>query len=33
MKQGFKDTVGGIAYICFKSFQITAYAHPGVSGV
>ena len=26
-------TVGGIAYICFKWFQITADAHPGVSWV
>ena len=27
-------TVGGIAHICFKQwFQITADAHPGVSGV
>ena len=26
-------TVGGIAYICFKWFHITADAHPGVSGV
>ena len=33
MKQGFKDTVGGIAYICFKWFQITADAHTGVSWV
>ena len=29
-----KCTVGGIALICFKQwFQITADAHPGVSGV
>ena len=28
-----ESTVGGIAYICFKWFQITADAHPGVSGV
>ena len=34
LKEGiFFDTVGGIAYICFKGFQITADAHPGVSGV
>ena len=26
-------TVGGIAHICFKWFQITADAHPGVSWV
>ena len=27
-------TVGGITHICFKQwFQITADAHPGVSGV
>ena len=26
-------TVGRIAYICFKWFQITADAHPGVSWV
>ena len=26
-------TVGGIAYICFKWFQITADAQPGVSWV
>ena len=29
----FTSTVGGIAYICFKRFQITADAHPGVSWV
>ena len=30
----YRATVGGIAYICFKQwFQITADAHPGVSGV
>ena len=30
-----QNTVGGIAYICFKWFQITADAHPcrGVMGV
>ena len=29
-----KITVGGIAHFCFKQwFQITADAHPGVSGV
>ena len=27
------STVGGITYICFKWFQITADAHPGVSWV
>ena len=26
-------TVGGIAHICFKWFQITADRHPGVSWV
>ena len=32
--QVLKNTVGGIAQICFKQwFQITADAHPGVSGV
>ena len=29
----FFDTVGGIAHIRFKWFQITADAHPGVSWV
>jgi hypothetical protein len=29
-----KVTLGGITHICFKQwFQITADAHPGVSGV
>ena len=28
-----QGTVGGMAYICFKWFQITADAHPGVSWV
>ena len=28
-----KNTVGGIAHICFRWFQITADAHPGVSWV
>ena len=31
--QTLRHTVGGIAYICFKWFQITADAHPGVSWV
>ena len=30
----YQNTVGGIAHICFKQwFQITADAHPGLSGV
>ena len=31
MIQTCYSTVGGIAHICFKWFQITADAHPGVS--